>query len=401
MGRPALPVGTWGKIRRSEVPAGTWKATARFRDYDGKTREVTAFGSSGASAERRLNVAMRARTARVGGDITADMRMSQLTGLWLDEITDEARVRPQTVVTYRGIIDHAIVPALGELKVGEVTVSAADRFLKAYAKEHPAQAQSIKQVLGQIMGMAVRHDAIPTNPVKSVGRLRTVRKEIRALDEEELIEVRQLVHEWRKGPDAQGRKRSGPKPSGILPDIIDIALATGLRIGEVLALRWSDVDLAAKRPTLTVSGTLVQLKGVGIIRQPVPKSSSGRRRMLLPAFAVEVLLRRRVECPANPNGSVFASRTGTWVNAHNVRRQWRDIRRGTGLEWVSLHSFRKTVATMVERELGSKAAAAQLGHSNEAMTEGYYIVKTHEVPDTLQALNRLAPLRAAGSDDLP
>lgn len=70
------------------------------------------------------------------------------------------------------------------------------------------------------------------------------------------------------------------------------------------------------------------------------------------------------------------------------------------MEWVSPHSFRKTVATMVERELGSKAAAAQLGHSNEAMTEGYYIVKTHEVPDTLQALDRLAPRRAAGSDDL-
>jgi integrase len=394
VGRPAMQVGTWGKVRRTELAPDRWEAAARFRDYDGKTREVTTAGPTGAAAERKLLAALRDRARRSDGDVTDAMHVSQLAALWLEEITDEQRVKPQTVDRYRGIVEHAINPTLGSLSLREVTVSTADRFLKAYAKDHPAQAQSIKQVLGQIMGMAVRHDALATNPVRSVARLRTVRKDIRALEVEQLHEVRRLVREWRK-PAPGGKGPVGPKPSGDLPDVIDIFLATGLRINEVLALRWSDIDLAATQPTLSVTGTLVQVKGKGLIRQPVPKSEAGRRTMMLPAFASAVLLDRRVNSRSNLNDAVFATRNGTWVSAHNVRRQWRAIREGTGLDWVTPHTFRKTVATMVESELGSKVAAAQLGHASEAMTEGYYIVKTHVVPDTTHALDKLAPRASA------
>ena len=399
MARPSTQVGSWGKIRRSELPSGLWEASARFRDYDGKTREVTATGSTGAAAERRLVAALLDRAKRSDGDVTAEMRVKQLSALWLEEVTDEGRLRQQTIDRYRGIVVHSIDPALGDLRLREVTVSTADRFLKAYAKDHPAQAQSIKQVFGQIMGMAVRHDAIAQNPVRSVARLRVVRKEIRALDEDQLHMVRRLVREWRTLPGPNGHMPPGPKPSGELADIIDLLLATGVRINEVLATLRTDLDLAAQQPTLTVSGTLVQVKGVGIVRQPVPKSDAGRRTMMLPPFAVEVLLRRMVNAPMNLNDAVFATRNGTWISAHNVRRQWRAIREDTGLEWVTPHAFRKTVATMVEHELGAKAAAAQLGHAHESMTEGYYIVKTHLVPDTLVALNKLAPRTTKGTVD--
>ena len=232
-----------------------------------------------------MQVVIRDRSGHTEGDCTGDSSLRLLAAMWLEEITAEGRVRPQTIDRYTGIVEHSILPALGDLRLREVTVSSADRFLKGYAKDHPALAQAIKQDLGQIMGMAVRHDAITHNPVRSVARLRMVRKEIRALDEDELDHVRRLVHDWRKGLDDKGRKLSGPKSSGDLSDIVDIHLATGLRINEVLALRRPDIDLAAAQPTLTVSGTLVQLKGKGIIRQPAPKSSAGRRTMLLPAFA--------------------------------------------------------------------------------------------------------------------
>ena len=399
MGRPSLPLGTAGKVTRTELTPGKWRARALFRDYDGKRRQVTATGTTAAAAERALQVVIRDRSGHTEGDITGDSSLRLLAAMWLEEITTEGRVRPQTIDRYTSTVEHSILPALGDLKLREVTVSSADRFLKGYAKDRPALAQAIKQVLGQIMGMAVRHDAITHNPVRSVARLRTVRKEIRALDEDELNHVRRLVHDWRKGSDSKGRKLSGPKSSGDLSDIIDIHLATGLRINEVLALRRPDIDLAAAQPTLTVSGTLVQLKRKGIIRQPAPKTSAGYRTMLLPAFAVEVLFRRMFTGPANPHDAIFATKNGTWLSAHNVRRQWRSIRKGTGLEWVTPHSFRKTVATIIERELGSKVAAAQLGHSSEAMTEGFYIVKTHVVPDTLNALTSLAPKKKP--DDVP
>lgn len=402
MPRPLLPLGTWGRIRRDELGPGSWVAHARFRDFDGRTRIVEAHGRSGAAAERALTVALRDRAVPGrGGDLTGDMRMSGLCARWLEEVETGERVKPQTIDRYRGIVEFSIVPALGDLRVREVSVSVADRFLTAYASTRPSQARSIKQVLGQILGMAVRHDAIAINPVRNVARLRSTRKEIRALDEDQLQSARLAVRLWRTGPDEAGRNPLGPRPSGDLPDIVDLFLATGLRINEVLAIRWSDVDLAADRPTLAVTGTLVQITGRGIVRQDATKSAAGRRTLFLPRFAVEVLLRRRVTSPTNPLNAVFATRNGTWVSAHNVRRQWRAIREGTGLEWVTPHAFRKTVATMIEREAGSKGAAAQLGHASEAITEGYHVVKTRLAPDFSSILNQLGPKREEGPGASP
>lgn len=392
MARPALPVGTWGTISRTEVSPGKWKARTRFRDYDGKTRDVTAFGASAAAAERALREALvaRAATGGAGGDITELTLMAQLTAAWLDEITQEERLRPQTLHRYRRMVEHSINPSLGSLKLREVTVGRVDQFLKARAKMYPAQAQSEKQVLGQIMNLAERHQAIRYNPVSSVKRLRTVRKEVQALDQEQIEQLRVLVRAWRN--PTEGPRPAGPRPSGDLADIVDLLLGTGLRINEVLALRWSDIDLSGEKATLTVNGTMVFIAGQGYIRQPAPKSKAGRRTLYLPSFAAGVLLRRRIHCAQNDLDAVFVSRNGTWLSSHNVRRQLRGALEGTDLHWVSTHTFRKTLATIIEREVDSKAAAAQLGHASETITEGYYIVKSQIAPDLSGLIEeRLAP----------
>lgn len=358
MARPPMPIGSRGKVRRVELDQGRWVARARYRDLDGRTRQVAAWGNTGAAAERALLISLRDRTAtEIGGAVTREIRVSHLCELWLEEIEAEDRLKRQTIDRSRGIVHHSIVPALGDLRVREVTVALTDRFLRAYAVRAPAQAQAVKQVFGQIMGVAVRHDAIAINPMRNVSRLRIVKKKVRALDELQLAVARSAVRLWRQ-EDSSGRRPLGPSPNGNLPDIIDIFLATGLRINEVLAIRWSDVDLTNPRPTLTVSGTLVQIKDNGIVRQDATKSAAGRRTVYLPTFAVRVLERRRVSASPNGNNAVFTTRNGTWVSAHNVRRQWRAIRQGTGLEWVTPHAFRKTVATMTEREATSKDAAA-------------------------------------------
>jgi integrase len=94
-----------------------------------------------------------------------------------------------------------------------------------------------------------------------------------------------------------------------------------------------------------------------------------------------MLLRRQVNATANPHDAVFCSRRGTWLSPHNVRRQWREARKDAGLEWVTPHTFRKTVATLLDREADTKTAAAQLGHSSEEITTTYYIQKANQAPD--------------------
>ncbi|MEU7842739.1 tyrosine-type recombinase/integrase [Micromonospora sp. NPDC049114] len=154
-------------------------------------------------------------------------------------------------------------------------------------------------------------------------------------------------------------------------------------VSEILALRWEDMDLAAARPTQTICGTLVFVKGQGFFRQPWTKSDAGWRMVVLPRFAVGMIMARKLVAADNPHDAIFASRRGTWLSPNDVRRQWREARADADLAWVTPHTFRKTVATLIKEETDTKSAAAQLGHSSEEVTATYYIGQARPSPGRL------------------
>jgi integrase len=176
------------------------------------------------------------------------------------------------------------------------------KFLRGIAKDHPSAAKGAKVVLGQMFALAVRHGAIPTNPVHATGRLRKPRRKIVVLTDEHLQAVRVAIRTWQQPVPG----KPGPRHTGDLADIVDLMLATGARIGEILALRWEDLDLAATCPTLTICGTLVQVKGNGVFRQAWTKSDAGYRMIVLPRFAVGMLLARKLGAADNPHDAIFA-----------------------------------------------------------------------------------------------
>jgi len=149
-----------------------------------------------------------------------------------------------------------------------------------------------------------------------------------------------------------------------MSDIIDLMLATGARIGEVLALRWADVALDADRPNLTINGTIKTEPGKGTYRKASPKSDSSVRTVVLPDFATAVLRRRQAAARENPNDAIFPTRNGTWQQVNNVERRMRQIRKDTGLDWVTPHTFRMTVATLISERVDADTASQQLGHSS-------------------------------------
>jgi integrase len=107
-----------------------------------------------------------------------------------------------------------------------------------------------------------------------------------------------------------------------------------------------------------------------------------------------MLMARNVTAADNPNDAIFASRRGTWLSPQNVRRQWRQARADTGLEWVTPHTFRKTVATLIDKEANADSAAAQLGHGSKEITKKHYIVKPALAPDSSGILEQLGASRA-------
>jgi integrase len=70
-------------------------------------------------------------------------------------------------------------------------------------------------------------------------------------------------------------------------------------------------------------------------------------------------------------GAVFPTRNGTWHQVTNVERPCRQIRKDTGLEWVTFHIFRKTVATLISEQVDSETASQQLGHSSASITREF------------------------------
>jgi integrase len=386
MARPPIPAGTFGKIRVESAAAGV-RARARFRDFDGVLRDVEKTRATERAAVLALKAEFRRRANPGSDDVTRSTSVKELADLWLVEILAEDHLAPSTVHRYRASLRGTILPALGRLRVGDVTVGRLDRILRGVAADTPFAARSVKVVLGQMFSLAVRHGAIPTNPVRDTRRLRRPRHTVAVLDLDGLTHVRAAVRAWRPA----GTGLSGPRPTADLADFVDLMLATGARIGEILAIRWSDVNLDADVATLTICGTLVQIPGVGLYRQEWTKSVAGHRTVVLPDFAVATLkTRRRAVDAANTLDAVFVSRRGTWLHPANVRRQWRDARAGTGLEWVTPHTFRKTVATLIDEAVGTRSASLQLGHASETTTTKHYVAKPKVAPDMSGVLQQLA-----------
>ena len=238
-GRPPTSLGTWGTIRTTRVREGVYRARTRIRDKDGVTREVTATGTTVAAAERALREKLVDRATPTQQAITADTTIAKLAALWLKYLRDEGRIEATTINEYERVLTKVVIPELGGLRLREVTTSRLDLFLVRLRATSASRQRKTKVVMGAMLGMAVRHDALAVNPVQQTSRIHRERSETRSLTLEDLNTVREALRAW------TAKQRPGPKASSDMADIIDLMLATGARIGEILALRWADVALDA------------------------------------------------------------------------------------------------------------------------------------------------------------
>lgn len=383
-GRPPTALGTWGTIRTTQVREGAYRARTRIRDKDRVTREVTATGTTKAAAERALRGKLVDRETPTQQAITADTTVTKLASLWLTYLRDEGRIEATTINEYERVLTKVVIPELGGLRLREVTTSRLDLFLVRLRATSASRQRKTKVVMGAMLGMAVRHDALAVNPVQQTSRIHREKSEARSLTLGDLNTVREALRAW------AGKQRSGPKASSDMADIIDLMLATGARIGEILDLRWPDVVLNAARPNLTINGTIKTEPGKGTYRKTSPKTDASVRTVVLPDFAIAVLKRRRAAAREAPNDAVFPTRNGTWQQVNNVERRWRQIRQGTGLDWVTPHTFRKTVATLISERVNAETASQQLGHSSPAITREFYISKPAIAADVAHVLQELA-----------
>ena len=213
-----------------------------------------------------------------------------------------------------------------------------------------------------------------------------------ALTPPQVEAIRRAVRGWRRG-----RGLCGPRPDGQLEAIIEVMLGTSARIGEALALRKCDVDVTCSPATVRICGTILSPAGKPTYRQDHPKTSKSRRVVSVPSFTAEVLRQRLVAvADQDPDHLLFFSRNHTPLTTNNVRRRLRAILDEAGIGGVTPHSFRRTVATVIDRAGGADLAAEMLGHTSSEITKKHYIEPDENVnPVTAQILESLAPQRNA------
>jgi integrase len=156
-----------------------------------------------------------------------------------------------------------------------------------------------------------------------------------------------------------------------LIDLIDFMLATGLRIGEATAVLVETLD--QDTGTVQVRGTVVRIRGEGLIIKPEPKTEAGIRTLKMPSWCVTMLRRRLGDLDLRTGDPVFPASFGGLRDPSNTQADMREAFRTAGFDWLTSHILRKTVATLIDKAGHSaRAAADQLGHANPTMTQNVY-----------------------------
>lgn len=367
MAQQRIPPGGHGEIRNRKVGAGRWEADTLVRDMDGRKRRIERSGPTKTAAWNSLQEALRDRDQAGSGDgLKGSSLFAEAAALWLVEI--EHGRKATTFDTYRRNLNHRVLPAFGELTLRECdNVARVHRYLRSLERDAGLSAnmvRSCRNVLSGVLALAAQHDAIGRNPVRDAGRVEGGRSRARALTAAERV-------------DFIARLDADPRAvEDDLPALVRYMLATGVRLGEALGLRWFRVDL---EQGLVVHGdNLVTVVGKGSVLQ-TPKSRESFRVLPLADFALD-MLRFRYPGTGLLYNPVFPNTRGTWRDRNNTMRSLRKFRQANPeYGWVTSHVFRKTAITIMDQSgMTPRAIAGFAGHSRPSITMDSYMDKRPE-----------------------
>lgn len=374
-----LGLGEYGDVAYSKEGRSV-VAMLYYRDYSGRRRRIRRNAPTRAAARREVMTALQ--LALIVGDepgFTASSSLAKAADAWLEVLEERVELGTRSATTldlYRHAVHKHIGPGIGELRLGELTVPRVDRFLQRVLQTKGySTAKLCRTVLSGICRWLVRQGGLPFNPVRDTAPLELDRdRTARAMTPAQ-------IREWLGILDADEFARRHD-----LPELARFILATGLRLGEALGVRWSDID--PDRGSLRVERTIVRVKGKGLVESR-PKTQSSQRVLVLPGWCLTMLEARRARLGVG-EGPVFADSLGGYRDRNKVGAAFRRVRTGTGYEWITPHTFRKTVATLLDSKGASaRMIADQLGHSRVSMTQDVYMGRRAVSPELAEALESL------------
>ena len=343
------------KFKGAERDPDTGRRSTRFVTFRGTKRDAVA------------------ELTRLLGEVAAGtavnptkMTVGEYVREWLRGATHLSR---KTLERYRELAEHQILPHLGPLPLQKLRPAhIADwhaTILRAGGRNgRPLAARTVghaHRVLHAALAHAARLKRVSRNVAGVVAPPKPEVRENEILSAAQVADVlAALVGHW-------------------MQPIVVTALGTGMRRGELCALRWQHVDLVAA--VARVEGSLEETGGG--LRMKGPKSRHGRRRISLPRTVVDVLrahglrqneLRLALGVGrAGPEDLIFCKPDGSPLSPDRLSRQWRDVVTGKHLPRVSFHALRHTHASaLIAAGVDVVTVSRRLGHGSPGITLGVY-----------------------------
>jgi integrase len=355
---------------------GRWTAVLSVGYQGGKLKRKQFYGTTRKAVADQLTAALRKQ--QQGLPLVGETQtIKQLLESWLEN-TVKTSTRPATYVSYKHMIDLHIVPELGHIRLAKLTPQHCQQMVKnlmaknrqSNRKEEEGKPLSNRTVqycltvLRMALKKAESWGLVARNVALLADSPKVERHEVKPMDSDEARKFLDLI----KGDRLEAFFRVG--------------LALGLRRGEALALKWSDIDFECS--ILRVSGTLQRLPGKLVIQPPKTKKSA--RTLRIPKSLLPILrehrtrqLEERLKAEYwQENDLVFCTSLGTYYEPRNVRRKLDALMKDSGMRYFRLHDVRHFFASLLLAQgVELKVVSEILGHSSIRITADIY---THLLP---------------------
>ena len=351
-----------GNLRKRKDGRWEGRYTAGRDPETGKAIYKSVLGKTQAEAKAKLKQAIEEAkgldAAKVGR-----YTVGQWMEVWFEHYA-KVKVRSSSHQTYRGYIDNHIKPSIGKIPLEKLTSLELQKLYKKLLEggrveriESRKQSKGlsaktvrkIHQIISSAMKLAQEQKLIASNPAEGCALPRMGHQEMKTLP------VEQLHSFLREAKD-----------SGVF-ELYYLELATGLRRGELLGLKWEDIDL--ERGDLRVRRQIARINGE-VVEAPL-KTKNAYRTLPLAEDTVSILLEQKKKVAGSP--WVFPSSTGGPISPDSVLHMLHRVLKRAGLPRIRFHDLRHTFATLaLQNGVDVKTVSGMLGHFSAGFTLDTY-----------------------------
>jgi integrase len=357
-----------------ERSPGHWAIIIEMRDSATGRRKRKWHSFAGTKRQAQVECARLVSEVKVGTYVEpSKTTLGQFLDRWLDDV--RTRVSPKTHERYTQICQKNIAPLLGAIPLAKLRP---EQISEAYAKAlasgrlkgggglSPRTVRQMHAILKSALSEAVKWEILVRNPASAVRGPKVGRAVMRTYDLEQTAELIEAV---------RGRRI-------FIPTLL--AVLGGLRRGEIAALRWRDIDLAAAQLAIVQSAEQTKTG----VRYKEPKSGRGRTIALSATLVTELRAHRvqqaqellQVGKRLSDDDLVVTQADGSPLRPHSLGQEWvRFLARYGALPRIRFHDLRHAHAThLLASGVHPKVASERLGHSKVAITLDLY---SHVLPN--------------------